>query len=359
MKKTVYIVLMTAFFAVHVQAGNKDRVGEAGATELKINPWAASSGLGGSNTASVTGIEAISLNVAGLAFLQKTEIAFSSTNWLSGSDISINTLGLGQRLSESSVLGIGIMAMSFGQMDVTKVLSPEVGQNGTFSPLFLNIGVSYAKAFSDRIYGGITVKSVSQQIANASARGVALDAGIRYVTGGPLNPIKFGIALRNIGPKIQFSGDGFSESVVFNDVEYTLEQRTQGFEMPALLSIGGSYDFNFGYIDSSKKSVPVHIITLSGNFLSNSFGKDQMMLGVEYGFNKIFKVRGAYTFENGLAGDPATSKDFTNAFTGPSAGASVHLPLNKENGSNIAIDYSYRATVSFNGTHSIGLRINL
>jgi hypothetical protein len=34
-------------------AGNKDRAGEAGASELLINPWARSSGWGGANTASV------------------------------------------------------------------------------------------------------------------------------------------------------------------------------------------------------------------------------------------------------------------------------------------------------------------
>lgn len=358
MKHILYIVIVTGACFAQAYAGNKSRVGEAGATELKINPWAASSGLAGSNTASVIGIESMNLNIAGLAFINKTEIALTSTNWLSGSNISINALGIGQRLSESSVLGIGITAMSFGKMDVTTFNQPEIGQNGTFSPLFLNIGLSYAKAFSNSIYGGVTVRSVSQQIANSTCRGIALDAGIRYVTGGKLNPIKFGISLRNVGPKLQYTGDGFSETVVFNDVEYTLEQRSQGFEMPALLNIGASYDFNFGYIDSTKKSVPMHIITVSGNFLSNSFGKDQMMLGVEYGFNKIFKVRGGYAYESGLAGSRA-SKDFTNAFTGPTAGASLYLPLNKITGSNISFDYSYRATVSFNGTHSFGLKINL
>lgn len=358
MKKTLYITIIAGSFISNLWAGNKDRVGEAGATELKINPWAASSGLAGANTANVIGLEAINLNVSGLAFLNKTEIAFSNTQWLSGSGISINSLGIGQRLGESSVIGISVMAMSFGEMSVTTVNSPEIGQNGTFNPLFMNIGLSYAKAFSNTIYGGLTVRSLNQQIANASARGVALDAGIRYITGGPLNPVKFGISLRNVGPKIQYSGDGFSESVVFNDEEYTLEQRSAGFEMPALLNIGASYDFNFGYSDSSKKSGPAHIITLSGNFLSNSFGKDQVMLGVEYGFQKIFKVRGGYAYEAGLTSDPATSKDFTNAFLGPTAGASLYLPLGKS-GSNISFDYSYRATVSFNGTHSFGLKINL
>ncbi len=358
MRKTLVINALL-ISSVALYSGNKDRVGEAGATELKINPWAASSGLGGSNTASVIGVEAMNLNVSGLAFLNKTEMVFSSTNWLSGSDITINSLGFGQRLNESSVLGISVMAMSFGRIDITTVDQPEGGELGKFSPLFLNIGVSYSKAFSNSIYGGFTVRSINQQIANASARGVALDAGIRYVTGVKEN-IKFGISLRNIGPKMQYSGDGFSESVIFNDIEYTLEQRSQGYELPAILNIGATYDFHFRTKeDTVKLTKASHILSVSGNFLSNAFGNDQMMLGLEYSFKRFLKVRAGYSLEQGgKILNTENSRDFTNAFTGPSAGLSLNLPLNK-NVSFMGIDYSYRPTVSFAGTHSIGIRIHL
>ena len=56
-----------------------------------------------------------------------------------------------------------------------------------------------------------------------------------------------------------------------------------------------------------------------------------------------------------------TSKDkvdLTTSFTGPTAGASVQIPLGKK-GSKLGIDYAYRATISFSGTHSVGLRLNL
>ena len=45
---------------------SEERVGQAGAYELLINPWARSSGLASSNTASVRGIESVFMNVAGL-----------------------------------------------------------------------------------------------------------------------------------------------------------------------------------------------------------------------------------------------------------------------------------------------------
>jgi hypothetical protein len=66
-------------------------------------------------------------------------------------------------------------------------------------------------------------------------------------------------------------------------------------------------------------------------------------------------LRGGYSYEEGITNDA----DRTTAYTGPSAGFTVAVPLDKEKGSNIAIDYSYRATDPFSGTHSIGARINL
>ena len=46
---------------------------------LLINPWARSSGWAGANVAGVRGLEGIYSNVAGLAFVEKTELIFSQT----------------------------------------------------------------------------------------------------------------------------------------------------------------------------------------------------------------------------------------------------------------------------------------
>ena len=68
-------------------AGNPDRAGSAGATQLLINPWARSAGWGLANTASVRGVEGMFGNIAGLARVKKTEVYFTSTRWLEGSGV--------------------------------------------------------------------------------------------------------------------------------------------------------------------------------------------------------------------------------------------------------------------------------
>lgn len=342
-------------------AGNPDRAGSAGAQELLINPFARSSGWGGANSAKVRGLESMFLNVAGIAFTKRTEVVFARTNWLSGSGISINNFGFTQHVGETGALGLNIMALNAGNIPVTTVDNPE-GGIGTFNPLFINIGLSYAKGFSDNIYGGATVRIVQEQISNVQAKGVAIDAGIQYHT-GKYDQIHFGIALRNVGPKMSFRGDGLSfEANVLNGSQYnntlsgytaTFENRSASFELPSLVNIGGAYDFYLTKDSAGMKKD--HRITVAGNFTSNSFTNDQYILGVEYGFKQYLMVRGGYVYEDGI-----TSEDTRKtAFTGPTMGITLELPFGKEKQSSFALDYSYRFTNPFSGTHCIGARVNL
>lgn len=327
-------------------AGNPDRAGSAGATQLLINPWGRSSGWGLANSASVRGVEAMYGNIAGLSQVNKTEIIFSNTRWLSGSGTTINSVGFGQKMGASGVLGISATTLGFGDLEVTTVDNP-AGGRGTFSPTMANIGISYAKSFSNSIHGGLLVRMVSESIANARTQGVCFDAGIQYVTGEKDN-VHFGIALKNVGPAMKFSGDGLAVQGLLSGGadQLTLEQRSAQFEIPSLLNIGAAYDWHLN---------DMHRISFAGNFVSNSFTKDQGVLGVEYAFRKMVHVRGGYTYEKGITSDT----DRTTVYTGPSAGISLDLPFGEEKKSAIGIDYSYRSTNPFAGIHSIGVRISL
>ena len=333
-----------------VKAGNPDRIGQAGATELLINPWARSSGWGGANSGACEGLEAQFLNVAGTAFTKKTEILFSHTNFLQGSGITLNAFGITQKMGESGVLGLSIMSMAFGEVDITTVDQPEPSL-GTYSPQYINLGLSYAKTFSNSIYGGLTLRIIDESISNVSAGGIAIDAGIQYVTGNneDKNNIRFGIALRNVGTPLQFGGDGLSTRVnapnTNNVYQLTVEQRTEGFEMPSLINIGLAYDFTLA---------TDHSLTLAGTFTSNSFTNDQFTGGLQYTFKKLFSLRGGFTYEDNLFDDALR----TTVYSGPSAGMTVDLPLGS-GGKKFGIDYSYRATQPWDGIHSFGFRFVL
>lgn len=347
----VGIMSLTAF---QVQGGNEDRIGQAGAQQLMINPWARSSGMGNANSASVTGIESVFGNVAGLAFTRKTEVNFTHTRWLGSSGIGINNLGFAQRVGQASVIGVSILAMDFGDVTRTTVDQPEGGA-GDFGIQFGNIGISYAREFSNSIYSGITMRVVTEGVSNARANGVAFDAGIRYMT-GKKEHIKFAISLKNIGPRMNFSGDGLAISNTLDEKEFTLEQRTEGYELPSNLNIGFAYDYYLGErADSTGKEIKsLHRLTGAFNFLSNSFGKDQFQFGVEYAFKEMFMGRVGLVYEEDLF----DQNESQNVITGPTAGLTIALPVSST-GSTVDLDYSYRFTSVMNGIHSIGLRVNL
>ena len=150
---------------------------------------------------------------------------------------------------------------------------------------------------------------------------------------------------------MSFSGDGLSLKSVIpgEDNQFTLEQRSDAFEIPTQLNIGASYDFLF------PKN---YRLTVAGTFISNSFTKDQFAFGMEGSLHNWVLLRLGYTYEAGMW-DDILSPNNSNLNTGLSAGISIQVPLNKEKGSYFSIDYAYRQTLSFSGNHFIGIIFNL
>ena len=194
---------------------------------------------------------------------------------------------------------------------------------------------------------------ISEGTNDVDAAGLAIDAGVQYVT-GPQDNFKFGISLRNIGSPMKFSGEGLSQQADNpNDGTFPLTffTRSQRFELPSTLNIGASYDFILN---------PKNKLTVVGNFTSNSFSEDQIGGGVEYAFNNMFMLRGGYKYELNTSDEDNGDPIGDSVYTGVSAGVSIQVPVSKEEGgSRFGIDYAYRHTRILNGTHNITLRITL
>jgi hypothetical protein len=281
---------------------------------------------------------------------------FNRTSWLGGTDIYINSFGLTQGVGETGTIGFGVVAIDAGKIEITTEEQPEGGL-GTYSPSFYNISVSYAKKFSDNIFGGINVKIISEQIPSASANGIALDAGIQYHA-GKYDQIHFGIALKNWGPRMFYQGDALSRQVVVNSItnsyELTVNNRSNAFELPALINIGAAYDLYLTK-DSIGGVSKNHRLSVNGTFVSNSFSYDNGLFGVEYAWKEMLMVRAGMYMEEGIFKGEGQR---LTALTGPSFGATFEVPFNEKK-STFALDYSFRATNPFSGTHTFGARLNL
>ncbi len=353
------------------------RAGQAGFTQLLINGWGKSSGMGNSYSAGVTGVEAFHLNIAGLARIQGSELGFSRTSWLGGTGININTFGFGQSLG-GGALGISVMSFSLGQIPITTVAQPD-GGIGTYKPSISNINVGYAYSFSDQISAGINMKVVSESTPDVRTSGVGFDAGLqfatelikdvttkktKYLSDNPAakrgSDIRFGVSIKNIGPDLKYSGDGLAtkSNINGNTFTTTTSQRADKTQLPSLINVGLAYDFRL----DKKVGMYWHRLTTAMNFTNNSFSSNQTSLGFEYAYKEILMLRTAFDYEKGIFNYDTRR----TAYTGVCMGASVQIPLAKkgdkgkrENNNTIGIDYSYRATNPFSGTHTFGLRINL
>ncbi len=355
MKKYLLSIVLSVATGV-VFAGNPDRAAGAGGTQLVMNPFAKSAGMMNANTASLRGTEAMLFNVGGLAYTQKTEITLSQMVYLQGTSTFYNNVSIAQSLGGGNVLGITASSIDAGNILLTSEVLPD-GDQGTFSPQYLNFGLAYSKQFSNSISGGLVIRMFTEGITNVKASGIALDAGVQYQTA--LNPkdkikkedFRFGIAVRNIGADAAYSGSGLS----FRSINPTTgaDRRaligSQSFNLPALVHIGVSYDIR---LDKGEETYN-HRLTPSGNFNYNAFSNNVTSIGVEYAYHESFMVRGGYGFQA-----QNTGTDYRSQYVGVAGGLTIQLPISKS-GTLLALDYGYAPTRVFNGNHNITLRLTL
>jgi hypothetical protein len=152
--------------------------------------------------------------------------------------------------------------------------------------------------------------------------------------------------------------------------------------MPSALYIGAAYEIRAGrqtqrykmkkqtlrgdttYLRLDSLTVWEHKMIPMFTFVSNTFTRDQIGLGLEYRYQEMLMLRAAYLYEDKIL----NTAERRNVYSGIAVGASFEFPFSMKNPkigqrnrlmTTLAVDYSYRHTFFFNGTHSFGLRFSL
>ncbi len=278
----IAIVLLAASC---LYAGGSDRIGTAGAQELRIPVGSRATAMAGANVADVSGAEALFWNPAGLAYQEGTEAMFSHLEYIA--DINVNYLAVTTDLGDFGYLGLSAKVISIGEMDVTTTDQPQ-GTGATFSPTFSVIGLTYSRVFTDRVSFGASANLISEKVEQVSAQGLSLDFGFIY---DPLwRGLKFGVAIKNFGPEMRFTGEDFSVSVEVPDAEpgtqlKTTRTQSASFELPAFVQFGASWDL---VARGENRATAV------GSFQANNFSEDEFRGGMEYAYDDMFFLRGGY-----------------------------------------------------------------
>jgi hypothetical protein len=339
-RKSISILLMAIALSIllvgQVFAGNDGRRGTAGATELLIPVGSRGTALSGSINALVSGVEALHWNPAGIARSAPTEAMFSSLNYIA--DIKLNYFGVVANFGDLGAFALSMRSLDFGDIPITTVDNPE-GTGGNFSPSYLTFALSYSHEFTDRIYGGVTAKLVTEKIVRSTASGYAFDVGVQYLS---TTGIKLGVALKNLGFGMQYDGPDLEYFTTIPGQEQGARTRalrlpSAAFEFPSTLEIGVGYEYTVG---------DQHVLAVMGNFQNANFAGDQFSAGVEYTFEKMLFLRG---------GIMQSQNQDENIF-GPTFGFGVNVPVG---GANLGFDYAYRTTDFFNGSQWFTIKVGL
>ncbi|MBI1803721.1 MAG: PorV/PorQ family protein [Ignavibacteriae bacterium] len=321
--------------------GRGDKAGASAAAELLIPVGPRSIALGGSSLSTITGIEALYWNPAGLARSPRGANAmFTHMNYIA--DVGVEYLALSNYFPGFGTIGFSLKALSFGDIQITTEDQPD-GTGEIASPTFVTIGATFSRQLADRISVGVTMNLITERMERVSASGIAFNVGVQYNGIGGINGLSLGVVVKNIGPQIAYDGNGLLRTGNIDDVLrpgsfYAIKAASA--ELPSVMEMGIGYEAVLN--DASK-------VRFSGLFQNNNFSNDEYKTGVEYTYNDLFSLRGGYNYVT--AQEVGRESIYSDAY-GWSFGLGVRTQLSDLD---ISVDYAYRAVQFFGGNHAIGV----
>lgn len=260
-------------------------------------------------------------NPAGIAQMKSSGVDFSNSTWFVDSRFQHAAAVL--NMGAMGHLGISVMALSYGEIEVTTITNPE-GTGERFNPIDLAVGLSYARALTDRFSAGGTVKFIQQKIWNESASGLAMDLGVLYRS--DFRNLRIGMSMSNFGSDMQMQGKDLR-------VAYDVDPNQEGnnprlpaylevdeWPLPLLFRVGVALDaFNS----------EMQRLTIGADALHPADNSESANLGAEYAFRELLYVRGGYRQAFASIQDDS----------GWSLGAGLRIPLGDIG---VKLDYVYQ-----------------
>ena len=301
------------------------KVGTSAANWLKIDSGVRGIAMGGSQAASGRGLSGAYYNPASIAFIEKSEVYYSKSNYLAG--ITHNTLGYGTKLTPTDYVALHLFYLDSGEMEVTTAPSPD-GIDEYFNVIDLSFRVMYGKQLTDRLRFGASIKYIREKIYTTQMQSFVFDLGSNFNTG--IMGIKLGMSVSNFGPDVQFTGEGLDVVVPdTTDISGRLAKITQKFSVPLVFRLGISKDL------FDEDGADHLVITLDGiNPIDYTvYGG----VGVEYSWHDMAFIRGGTRLYHDTAG--------------LSLGGGLKWSI-------FAVDYAYVNYGVLEETHQFGLSFN-
>jgi hypothetical protein len=336
--KILIIVLFLTMAMGNLFASGGDRTGTAGGIQLLIPVGARGIAMGTANISNTYGIEALFWNPAGVSKLDHSvDLTFSHMNYIA--DIGVEYGAVATDIEGFGTVALSIKSLSIGNIPITTTQNPD-GTGAVFSPQMITAGLTYSRQLTDRIAVGVTANYLTETLDKVSTSGIAFNAGVIYDNLADLNGLSFGLVLSNLGPQMKYSGSGLLVLSTVGGLNrpptYSL-LNAAAFELPSSIQLGLGYK---PYIDD------MNSLQIAGTFQNNNFSGDEYKVGAEYGFNKMFFVRGGYSMS------PKSQTD--DYIYGLTAGVGINYNLE---GIGIKIDFAYRTVKYLGDNYVFGLTL--
>jgi hypothetical protein len=251
------------------------RAGISTAQFLKIGVGGRAAALGESFIAISDDASALYWNPAGLAQFDKNQLIISHNIWVV--DINHDFIGVVYHLDSDNSFGASLTAVTMDDMPVTTEFAP-FGNGEYFGFSDIAVSVSYARKMTQQFSFGGTVKYVEETLDKIKMRGVMIDLGTYYRTG--LGSTRFAVTVSNFGSELAPDGE-----VIL--VGNRTNSEWQSFAPPTIFRIG----FAFEPYENEE-----HRVTTSIQLNHPNDNSENIVVGAEYGWHKMFFLRGGYKF---------------------------------------------------------------
>jgi hypothetical protein len=262
----------------------------AGALFLVFPVGAQAVGMGQTATAAAGRGEAAFWNPAGLATLSDDEFALHSASLVAGRS---NVLGAYFPSRGIGVIGGAVYLVDYGDLDRT---DPNGNTIARIAPRNFEFLASFATNLTGSFVFGISYKLVQFRVdCSGDCRDFpagtgathALDLGGQFSVGaGPGGPLRIGIAVRNLGFRLQ------------------VQNNAQADPLPTRLAIGAEYEVRLRPL-TGRAVDQAFDVKLAADVDSpwGQVGQSETRLGVDVGYQRLVRVRAGYAFvQDGLSG---------------------------------------------------------
>lgn len=277
------IILIILHFTIAIYA--QGNLGQSGGNFLQIGVEPRGTALGGAGVALTTGAAALYWNPAGANSTENFDVTFSYTNWFVDTKLAYGAVT--KKIQNVGTFGISITSFYMDDMEITSVYASE-GTGQFYSAGDIAVGLSFARALTDRFTFGITGKYVRQDIWDMSAGQIAVDIGSLYQT--DFYHLRLGIAIRNLAGKLKFSGETIDKRIEDETSQNIpdnprVERLSPEFRLPQIFQLGIAFD-------------PIRAeswrLTAIADVETPNDNQERVIFGLEYAFREFAYLRGAY-----------------------------------------------------------------